>query len=62
LAPAGEELLPHGRSASAIRVLQPDNHGVDYDIFQLIVILGDIKVAQDMQFLTQFVGSDFLIG
>jgi hypothetical protein len=52
LAPAGAELLPHGKSASAIRVLQPHDHGVDYDFFQLIVILGDGQVAQNMQFLT----------
>ncbi|XP_047060414.1 uncharacterized protein LOC124667129 isoform X2 [Lolium rigidum] len=52
--PAGAELLPHERSPSpsAIRVAQLANHGVDYNIFQLIVTCGDVNVAQNMHFLT----------
>jgi len=47
----GANLLPHGRSASAIRV-QPANYGVDYNIFQLIVTHEDVKVAQNIQLIT----------
>lgn len=51
LVPDGANLLPHGRSASAIRV-QPANYGVDYNIFQLIVTHEDVKVAQNIQLIT----------
>jgi hypothetical protein len=47
LVQAGAKSLPNGRSASAIRVPQPANHSVDYNIFQLI----GVKISQNMQFL-----------